>query len=339
MSPCCYITDLVPLADPEFDKKFSQYHTATECNNCLFFVRGNVEDFNYPRNKAERMIPDVAHTYPVYAELCMDNKCNAACLNCSDSFSTLWEEQNKKFNIKTAHDYPDPQNDQEVSNELFNKFDFSHLTFLNFMGGEPLISKANLLVLERLIDMGISQNIQLQFTTNGSTRLTDYQSELIACFKDVIFSYSIDSIGDRFHYLRYPLKWEKIELVIDAVRKNEKIKSSFIINMTVNPLNAFYVDEVKNWANEYFNGDTRFVKISTPPCNGIMSLESLPGDAVEYLCEKHADDHYLIDHFRTGTSPTPQFLEHLKVWDQRRNLNWQQTFPAAVPFFKKYLEI
>ena len=107
--------------------------------------------------------------------------------------------------------------------------------------------------------------------------------------------------------------------------------------MTLNPLNAFYVDELVDWANGYFKDDPRF-HININPCVGVMDLKSLPSDAVEYLCEKHAGYDYLTDHFKKGKTPSLQFLEHLRVWDQRRNLDWKQTFPAAVPFFEKYLE-
>jgi hypothetical protein len=69
-----------------------------------------------------------------------------------------------------------------------------------------------------------------------------------------------------------------------------------------------------------------------------MSLNSLPTDAVEHLVDKHANDQSLADQFRIGVGPSPEFFEHLRVWDQRRNLDWKQTFPAAVPFFEKYLE-
>lgn len=337
-SPCCYIPQ-VSFNDPDYDKKFSQFHAATECYQCLYKVRGDVNQFDYSPNKAARQIPDVDHTHPVYAELSIDNKCNAACLSCSDSFSTLWEKQNKKFNIKTAADYPDPQDAQKVVDDLFNQFNFSHLTEVNFFGGEPLICKTTGLVLNRFIDLGLSQNIQLTLITNGSTRLTDHQTELLTCFKNVKFVYSIDGVGDRFHYLRYPLQWEKIELVIDNARKNKKIKfSSFGVSMTLNPLNAFYIDEVEDWANGYFKNDPRFKKLSTPPCVGVMDLKSLPPAAVEYLCKKHSNNSYLINQFKNGRGPSLQFLEHLRVWDQRRNLNWKETFPAAVPFFEKYLE-
>jgi organic radical activating enzyme len=324
------------MNDPNIETIMSQYRNATDCQSCAYQVTGDVNYVNYGPNRAARWIPDVDHNHPISIEFALDTKCNAACLSCSDSFSSLWQEQNKKFNIKTAADYPDPQNDQKVVDDLFDRFDLSHVNFINFLGGEPLISKANLLVMERLIKSGLSQNISLQITTNGSTRLTDRQSELLDCFKDVRFSYSLDGIGDRFHYLRYPLQWKKAESVIADTRKNEKFL--FIVNVTINPLNAFYLDEIKNWANDYFKDDPRLKKITMTPNIGVMSLESLPLAAVEYLCEKHAGDNFLIRHFKKGQAPRPKFLEHLRVWDQRRNLDWKQTFPAAVPFFKKYLE-
>jgi organic radical activating enzyme len=325
------------MNDPNIETIMSQWHNATDCQRCLYHVSNDVNHVAYGPNRAARRIPDVDHTHPVSIEFTIDNKCNAACLSCNDSYSSLWQEQNKKFNIKTAADYPDPQDDQKVVDDLFDRFNLSHAEDINFLGGEPLISKANLLVMERLVESGLSQNIQLTLTTNGSTSLTIRQTELLACFKNVKFSYSIDGIGDRFHYLRYPLQWKKIESVIDDTRKNEKIKSSFHFCMTLNPLNAFYVDELVDWANVYFKDDPRF-HININPCIGVMDLKSLPPDAVEYLCEKHAGYDYLTDHFQKGKIPSSHFLEHLRVWDQRRNLDWRQTFPAAVPFFEKYLE-
>ena len=336
ISPCCFIPR-VSMNDPKIDTIMSQYQNATDCQLCSYHVSGDVNYGSYGPNRAVRRIPDVDHTHPVSIEFSLDRKCNAACLMCSDSFSTLWQEQNKKFNIKTAADYPDPQDDQKVVDDLFDRFNLSHVEDINFLGGEPLISKTNLLVMDRLIKLGISQNIQLTLTTNGSTSLTDRQTELLACFKNVKFSYSIDGVESRFHYLRYPLQWKKIVSVIDDTRRNEKIKSSFHFCMTLNPLNAFYVDELVDWANGYFKDDPRF-HININPCVGVMDLKSLPSDAVEYLCEKHAGYDYLTNHFRKGKTPSLQFLEHLRVWDQRRNLDWKQTFPAAVPFFEKYLE-
>ena len=334
-SPCCYLTQ-IPISSTEFDQSMIEYHQRQNCSNCLYYVSGDTNNPNYPPTHSKQIIPDVEHTHPVYAELSIDNKCNAACLSCTDLFSSHWAEQNKKFNIKTIDDYPDPQNDALVVEDLFNKFNFSYLTELNFLGGEPLISQANLLVIERLINLGVASNIKILFTTNGSTRLTDRQLELFKHFKKITFSYSIDGIDNRFHYLRYPLKWEKL---LSSIESTNSIDANIIVNMTVSALSAFYINEVHQWALEYFKNNPRFINFHTPRCNDIMSLDALPLEAKHYLQSKYSNNNQLSNLFDGNTSNEniKKFLSHLQTWDQNRNLNWMEEFPEAVPFYTKYL--
>lgn len=339
-APCCYLTP-IPIDSINYDNEILKYQSQKSCQGCMYYISNDTSDKSYPPNRALRIIPDTTHTHPTYAELAIDNKCNAACMSCTDSFSSLWESQNKKFNIKTEDDYPDPQDDNQVVEDLFNKFNFTYLTELNFLGGEPLISKANFLVIERLIELGIAKNIAVRFTTNGSTRLTDYQSELLSHFRRVDFTYSIDGIEERFHYLRYPLKWEKLLSVIEFTKNINTIHNlGIIVNVTVSALNAFYLDEIESWTNEFVKDNRLFKDLHFAPCTAIMSLEALPKEAKIYLQQKHASNTRLSNMFatqRTNPHAINTFLNHLSLWDHNRGLDWKKTFPAAVPFFKDYL--
>lgn len=340
-APCCYLTP-TRVDDPKFESDMDKYRSLENCYGCLHFTNGDVETPNYPPNRSKVIIPDVDHTHPVYAELAIDTKCNAACMSCGDYFSSYWQEQNKKFNIKSADEYPDAQNDEEVVENLFNKFDFSHLTELNFLGGEPLISQANLLTMERIVSMGIANNIEIRFTTNGSTRLTDRQVDLLSKFRRVVFTYSIDGVEDRFHYLRYPLKWDKFLSVIEFVRSIDSIPNlHYIINSTVSCLSAFYMDELDNWIKEYFKDDLKFRNAHTPPCTDIMSSSALPLEARLYLKDKYKDNPRISNQFNDSpdnVQAITQALKHFKLWDGNRNLDWKKTFPLAVPFYNNYLD-
>lgn len=340
-APCCYLP-LVPFDDVNFNQEFLKYRSQTTCMSCLHYVNRDISNKNYPPRRALSIVPDNEHTFPTYVELSIDNKCNAACMSCTDSYSSLWEAQNKKFNIKTADDYPDPQDNEQVVEDLFNKFNFKYLTDLNFLGGEPLISRANFLVIERLIDLEIAQNVSVMFTTNGSTRLTDEQINLLGKFKQVNFSYSVDGIEDKFHYLRYPLKWEKLLSVIEYTKNINSINNLGIaINVTVNALSAFYLDEIESWANEIFKNDSRFFNLNFAPCQDIMSLSALPAEAKAYLKQKYSANPQLANMFvlkqQSDSQAIKTFLGHLSFWDGNRNLDWKSVFPAAVPFYSSYL--
>jgi MoaA/NifB/PqqE/SkfB family radical SAM enzyme len=293
-------------------------------------VNNDTLNSNYPPNRAKKIIDDCAHTHPVYAELSIDNRCNAACLSCSDSFSTMWEEQNKKFNIKTKDDYPDAQNDQVVVEQLFEKFNFDYLKELNFLGGEPLISKTTVLFLQKLIQKNISKNINVLFTTNGSISISQEFKEILEQFKSVNFSFSIDDIEERFQYLRYPLKWNKILNTLESVRA---LKSSNIsINTTVNCLNIFYLEQIQSWIETHFSKEN--IEWHTPLCSGVMALDALPLDAIEYLKTK-------INRFNIPNSSNERaitaFVDYLKFWDDKRKLNWVETFPVSAQYYEKYL--
>lgn len=338
-APCCYLP-LVPINNDNFEDEFLKYRSKKTCYDCLQYVNGDITDINYYPNRALTNVPDNTHTYPTYAELAIDTKCNAACLSCNDSLSSLWASQNIKFNIKTEDYYPDPQNDNQVVEDLFNKFNFKYLTDLNFLGGEPLISKANFLVIERLVELGIANNVSVVFTTNGSTKLTDYQIKLLTHFRRVVFTYSVDGVEDRFHYLRYPLKWKKLLSVIESTKNINSIpRLKVIINTTVNSLNAFYLDEIETWFNNYFEGDPYFLNLHYSLCQRTMSLEALPKEANIYLKQKYASNPRLSRMFNnefTQTHAVETLLNYLELWDHNRKLDWKKTFPDAVPFYEKY---
>jgi len=296
------------------------YHARTHCNECLYFVNGDKTDPSYPPTQSKRNVPDSNHTHPVFIELSIDNKCNAACLSCSDSFSTLWEQQNIKFKIKSKDNYPDPQDNKKVVDELFETFDFSFLKILNFLGGEPLVSASTWLVLDRLNKLGLSNNIEIIFTTNGSVAPDDQQLELLYQFKKVTFSFSIDGIGDQFHYVRYPLKWEKVNRVYTEISQNKKFNT--LVNTTVNCLNAFYLDEIKKWV-----GDAIW---HVPLCGGVLSIHSLPNAALNFLRDKYQDNNRLCKLFTANRQNTSALIEYLDTWDKNGNLDWKTTFPLAV---------
>ncbi len=325
-APCCYLP-MIPIDTPEYATTNTQYHSQDKCTGCLYFVRNDITNPNYPPHYAKRIINDCDHTDPVYLELSIDVRCNAACLSCNDSFSSFWMEQNKKFNIKIADDYPDLQDDDAVVDKLFANFRFDHLRVLNFLGGEPMISNTTKHVLKRLVQQNIAPQVDVVITTNGSVSVSDEFASLFKEFRKVTFSLSLDGIESRFEYLRYPLKWQKISRTLDTVQNLPNAK--IIVNTTVNPLNIFYMDELTQWLNTHLPS----TELHTPLCNGIMSLAALPAESNVYL-KTILDNDFLLRALpaRTNHQAVQELLTYLNTWDQRRNTNWKLTFPRAVEF-------
>lgn len=336
-SPCCYIPQK-SINDPDYQQQQNQYYQLDYCGQCLHQVGGDRESLSYSPNQSRQRVADVDHTDPVYIEFSLDNRCNAACLSCNDSFSTLWQKQNIKFSIKTQADYSDPQADLAVVDRVFEQWSFEHAAVVNFFGGEPMVSDTTELVLKRLVGLGRAHCIHLIITTNGSCAPSPELTELIRQFKQVTMIYSIDSIDEQFYYLRWPLKWSRMQSTVNTVLSLDLPGLDIVVSMTVNALNIFYIRELEAWCRTRFAGEHRFTGFGTSPCAGELSTDALPVSAREYLTQELSLDHPRVVRMIQGTyqpGATTQLIEFLDKWDQRRQTNWRETWPRAVAFLNE----
>ena len=72
-----------------------------------------------------------------------------------------------------------------------------------------MLSKEHFAFLERLVDMG-KTDIKLWYNIN-MTLMNEKVIDLWRKFDHVKISCSIDDLGDRNHYIRYPTKWNDVE--------------------------------------------------------------------------------------------------------------------------------
>ena len=98
---------------------------------------------------------------------------------------------------------------------------------------------------EKLIDRGISKDIALNFSTNGTQLHTDLVGKLIANFKDVGFGVSIDAASkERFEYLRHGADWDIVSANLDHFHTLHTNKEIYVsITCTVSAMNVMYLKE------------------------------------------------------------------------------------------------
>ena len=157
----------------------------------------------------------------VYLDLRLGHTCNLKCVMCSPHDSSQWVGDHKKI-------YPLFQS-KELKEQLvwkrkeFNNFwhenpDFwkemyvqiPNLKQVYFAGGEPLMIREHKLFLEEIIRQGYADKILVRYNTNGLL-IDDSIIELWKQFKKVKVGFSIDAVGDRNYYIRYPSDWTTIE--------------------------------------------------------------------------------------------------------------------------------
>jgi hypothetical protein len=78
--------------------------------------------------------------------------------------------------------------------------------------------------------------------------LTHGQFKILSQFKNLNICLSIDGVGPRFEYIRYPLSWN---LLCENLEKFRKITSNISVNATISNLNIFYYSELIEFFNAH----------------------------------------------------------------------------------------
>ena len=150
-----------------------------------------------------------------FVELRLGNVCNVACRTCNPASSSKWRNDydalQKKTTFKlTTYDTMEgfrwPERDG-FWDDLLQHCDKVKTFYIN--GGEPTLIKEHFRFLERLVDLG-KTDIKLWYNIN-MTNMNDKVIDLWRKFDHVKVSCSIDDLGDRNHYIRYPTKWSDVE--------------------------------------------------------------------------------------------------------------------------------
>ena len=217
--------------------------------------------------------------FPGSATLNPGPVCNLACTTCDSPFSTRWQA------IKNEHP---TKLDRTISVE---SLDFAGLNHVIICGGEPLLHKSTWAAVEYLGNL----NIQTSVHFNGTVRPDENFLNLCAAHSnEVRFIFSIDGIGKRFDYLRWPGKWEDVVENLNWINRNATENVSFSVNKTISILNVNSHNEVDAWLHGQFVN---------------RNLNITQQDAGGYL--------------------SPVKLNYYDRLDLQRNTNWREIFPEV----------
>ena len=157
----------------------------------------------------------------VYLDLRLGHTCNLKCIMCSPHDSSQWVGEHKKiyplFQAKElkeqmAWDRKDFNNKWHENPDFWKEMyaQIPNLKQVYFAGGEPLMIREHKWFLEEIIRQGYADKILIRYNTNGLL-VDDEIIDLWKQFKKVKVGFSIDAVGDRNYYIRYPSDWATIE--------------------------------------------------------------------------------------------------------------------------------
>ena len=282
-------------------------------------------------------------------ELNLGNTCNLACRMCGVGASIKWYDEHRKiYDIGGAHkddnvykkwvktNYKSYEDESMFWKELENEL--PHIEVIDMYGGEPMLMKKQWEVLKKSINLGYSKKQRLSFNTNGTIFREEY-IDILKEFKDVVISFSIDAINDRFNYIRHHGDWNKVN---DNIKKWMKFKReglSFDIATTVTNLNIMYLDELADWCID-MKLEPYYIDVSYPD---FYSPSNLPQSAKDFINNKlniYLNTRDVPDSIRNGiigclnnmnsTDLKPHlwnsFLKNNKFLDESRKQSFEKTF-------------
>lgn len=339
VAPCCHFknrktVDLSiagSLSKARFE--FNQISDWTDyCVNCKQLETAGIQSL---RQSSFEWISDSdsnnIHQFDVRADI----NCNAACVICNPSSSTLWiKEYNKLFN-KTIP--IDTVSSESKIKKIVDSVNLESLNYIKFYGGEPLFTDTHLQLLRQIKN---PEKITLQYTTNGSIYPKDEVLALWDKFKLVLFCISADGIEQQFNYIRWPLKWDKLKNNLFKLRENAPVNVMFRFEYTVNFLNAFYFKEFEDWVNTNFSSNRLgdLVEINIHPYYGFdWNIEKVSNQLYDRIIKKYGQDHKLpklVSQYKHNED-LKNWRTFVNRWDSVRQHKWQDAFPDLVDLYEQ----
>ena len=199
-----------------------------------------------------------------YMSAAFSNKCNSKCMTCSPVSSTLWAEEFKI--IWPSNVVATPVANTHSAAELYKLF--PNVEHVSLLGGEPTVMDEHDTFVKGFISTGQSANIQLTYVTN----LTGISDELISDwghFKHVSIMASIDGIGLTNDYIRYPVKWGKVETNLRKLLLASNRKLTIGLSCTASMFNCGDIADLflywHNICKEYNNSESAYINIVVSP--------------------------------------------------------------------------
>jgi len=213
-----------------------------------------------------------------YLDLRLGSKCQLACVMCSPHDSSGWIKEWTEIypqitndRLKQSWGWADKGKQHGASynwhlnnpvfwDQLYDQI--PHMKQLYFAGGESTIIEEHYTLLEEVIRRGYAPQIELRYNSNAvelPQRLFDCWSQ----FREVKFHFSVDCIGAKNEYIRYPSNWDNMVTHMHLLDQTPNIIVTTAV--TVMALNIYYLPDVIKW--KLTQG---FVKFNEWPSGGGM---------------------------------------------------------------------
>lgn len=220
------------------------------CNICWNKEKNGIKSFRDPRRQQELLAktnPDGSmQSGPEEIAIRLGNECNLRCVMCTPHNSTQWYKDQKVYKKHVDSLFGDEIKVNFLNEGSWNYDVLKSAKRIQFAGGEPLIIKSHYKILDKLIEMGRANDVELSYYTNGTIFPKDLIERAIH-FKDIHLNISIDGIKEQYNYIRYPGKWNQVESIVRLIDQENLPNLNLRIVEVYFFLTAFSVESLFDW--------------------------------------------------------------------------------------------
>jgi MoaA/NifB/PqqE/SkfB family radical SAM enzyme len=327
------------------------------CRKCWREERsGRTSKRMHTLDRLKHMIPDqpwAADARPLmFLDLKLGNICNLKCRICGSwSSSTFATEELANLapgeDRKTNHHYimlrqgAWPRENLSFWQEIDQVID--QIRYIEFTGGEPFMIQEHFDLLQRLVDRGLADRIEIHYNTNG-TQWPEQAESIWRHFKLVEIAFSIDDVGERFEYQRTNAVWAEVVANIEKFRlmRDRHANIQLQVCSTVNVFNVMYLEQLAQWIDtQAFD----FVYWNMMHEAYYFSINTLPESAKQHITaqlvsaqvsERHRQEFERIVAFMNSGASLDGFILRMKIADLDRKRN--QNLAEVEPEFAKLIE-
>lgn len=276
---------------------------------------------------------------PQRIDLLYDRNCNLACRTCGPRSSTLWEKHLKENNLPVFDVHPG--NNADRVKQILQGLDLKNLGMVQFCGGETLLGNNYWNTAQWLADNvpNVKQNLELGFQTNGTQPIDPRWFDVIDRFKLVKLMISIDGVGDRFEYLRWPASWNQTVDNIMTLKQTLPSNVMFFVQECTSNLNLLYYREVKDWLDKNFNANRDGDPVDHTTQLAFHSYLDPRNITQEYVdaISQTTMANIIPANWQESSTKIKFFLQETTKFDKIRNQDWKKTFPEVAELYRRYL--
>lgn len=176
------------------------------------------------------------------------NICNLACIHCSSYSSSLWAKLNNDGLAEDAS-YQD-----KVA--MLGNVDITGINHIHFTGGEPLMTREHVRVLNLVRDADRLSQVSTSYNTNATMLPDEEVLELWQQMRRVNLIFSIDAVGTAAELVRWPCVWSEVDQVVREMVELKNRSHNIVVTFNVSVANYNFLElaDVVEWVNRVAPG-------------------------------------------------------------------------------------